>query len=213
MFKKIVWMCSRLVANLTAFQIRTGARRIVFMFDKFVIKVPKFYRHPAWLFGMMENLNERYWWCADGSITAMDIERYPLAPIHYADRFGLCVVMERAKDLTGGEYESRTREIKRLREWTDSFEFGSDVRHGNIGLIDDKVVVIDYGYFGLRDTYIGGPAYSRRTVDPYDDDKIIVVRTIHGKWFDFKKRARQWIKGIALLSSARAKHLWGLWLK
>ena len=76
-------------------QIKTGSSRVVFIFKNFVIKIPKFWRLSRFALGIVENLTERYWYCADNTVKTMDINKYPLAPILYASSCGDGEVVQR----------------------------------------------------------------------------------------------------------------------
>ena len=78
--------------------IRVGSRRIVFRTKRRVFKIPRFTRWVSLIRGINENLEERYWFSADGSRRRNPSQKWTvsqLAEIHWADRFGLLVVMER----------------------------------------------------------------------------------------------------------------------
>ena len=47
--------------------IRVGSRRIVFRTKRRVFKIPRFTRWVSFIRGINENLEERYWFSADGS--------------------------------------------------------------------------------------------------------------------------------------------------
>ena len=89
-------------------QIKMGSSRLVVIFKNFVIKIPKFWRISRFALGVVENLTERYWYCADNTVKTMDINKYPLAPILYASSNGLIMVMQRADVVAtaSGEVES-----------------------------------------------------------------------------------------------------------
>lgn len=152
-------------------QIKSGSRRIVFLFKNKVIKIPKFTSWLSFVMGVMENLHERYWWCGDGMVSHPDDwcdERSStkhLAQIYWADRFGLMVVMERIHNTLEHlekEYESCSdpeflRCEKILKDNFGKIDICSDISPRNIGLRPDgTVVMIDYGYFGgCNQIYLG----------------------------------------------------------
>lgn len=175
--------------NLFHLRVTSGSRRIVFVLDNIVIKVPKFYAHLGLLMGLLENLHERYWWCADGAIHPMEKSHYPLAPIIYADRFGLCVVMRRAQLIDELEFERRVDEVALLHAWSTNLgSLYNELRPENVGDIDGKLVFIDYGFFGVTSTYLGSTAYKRISYDA--DGNKIETRTLAGKLFDLRHRVR-----------------------
>ena len=142
---------------MSKMDIRVGSRRIVFRFKKFVIKIPKFSRWVSFIRGVNENLEERYWYSADGSRKRNPTKKWAipeLAEIFWADRFGMIVIMERADDEV--RPASFQQDLSDLQNWGAKFSFFNDIREGNVGYIRDKLVVIDYGYFGgMADCYIG----------------------------------------------------------
>ncbi len=149
-------------------KIKTGSRRIVFIFKNKVVKIPKFTSWLSFILGVMENLHERYWWCADGHVRA-STEWYSgscdhLAKIYWADRFGLCVVMERVNTLDHLEEPYQTcTDLEFLRCKTilenryKGLDIVNDIRPSNIGYCKDgRIVFADYGYFsGGNSSYLG----------------------------------------------------------
>ncbi len=137
------------------FDIKFGSRRTVFLVYNKVYKIPRFKRFVSFIRGITENLEERYWYSADGSRKRNTVWSVPnLAEIYYADRFGLLVVMERADT----EMRPITYDIDyiNLSNWASKFTFHKDFNESNVGYIRDKLVVIDYGFFGgTMDCYIG----------------------------------------------------------
>ena len=136
--------------------IKRGSRRIVFLTETRAYKIPNFLaRWPSFLAGFLENLNERYWWSADGSRKRDPREpwRYPgLAEIFYADRFGLLVVMRRAQQCE--QYPER--EVNDLIANNRNLRYTTDNKPANLGYVDGKLVFVDYGYYGgLADCYLG----------------------------------------------------------
>ncbi|BAW19160.1 hypothetical protein [Ralstonia phage RP31] len=143
------------------FQIKSGSRRFVFVFKKRVIKIPKFTSWLSFILGVMENLHERSWWCADSTVQDPDLwyDEYRstnhLAQIYWADRFGLCVVMERVDTLEHLEKEyERCSDPEYLRcaeiieNRYKNLDFLTDLKPSNIGIRPDgRVVMVDYGYF------------------------------------------------------------------
>ncbi|MGL5397276.1 MAG: hypothetical protein ACRDBQ_18665 [Shewanella sp.] len=140
-------------------KIRSGSRRIVFVFDNFVIKIPKITSWNGFIFGVLENLEERYWLVADNTKQVREDWTCPLAKIHYADRFGFCVVMERA-DVFPLEHlkENFPVSYQEAMAWAKGLTFASDIKDGNVGLVHRRVVFIDYG-FSRDSTYLGNPVY------------------------------------------------------
>ena len=137
--------------------IRVGSRRFVVRTKTKVYKIPRFTGWVSFIRGVTENLEERYWFSADGSRRRdpgrpWTMER--LAEIFWADRFGFLVVMERIDvDSRPPSYEE---DLRQLREWSKSFQFAPDVDPRNVGYRGDVMVLCDYGFFGgTMDCYIG----------------------------------------------------------
>lgn len=179
-------------------QIKTGASRIALIFKNIAVKMPKFWRLSRFALGIVENLNERYWYCADNTVHAMDINQYPLAPILYASRNGLIVVMQRAEVVTEQSYKDMipadqarfVRDMEQLEAWCKKFSFRHDLRMGNVGYIGTKLVLVDYGYVCDTQNY-DNPAYLRRTVDA--DGNRVTKPTIW--WYFRRARDKVWDAG------------------
>lgn len=144
---------------------RSGSRRFVFVFDNFVVKIPRITSWKSFIFGVLENLEERYWLVADNTKHVREEREYPLAKIYYADRFGFCVVMERADifplDVLKENFPLSYQETVK---WSEGLSFHSDIKDGNLGLIDGQVVFVDYG-FSRNSIYLGNPVYEVRNYD------------------------------------------------
>lgn len=145
--------------------IEWGSRRIVFVFKNFVIKIPKLTSWLSFILGIMENLNERYWWCADGVLEPAN-DWYSdtsatnhLAQIYWADRFGFFVIMEKVgplKDIPdqADKFENAAKIIINRYKGLDIID---DIKPSNIGIRKNgRPVLIDYGYFkSINQTYLG----------------------------------------------------------
>jgi hypothetical protein len=141
--------------------LKKGSRRFVIVLKDRVIKIPRFTSWLPFVMGVVENLQERYWWCSDGYVSPpsewYDANRSTrnLAQIYWADRFGLCVIMERVQTLdhleTRGEVCMDPEFLRCeaiLRKEYSGMSFLSDLRPSNIGLrADGRVVFVDYGFF------------------------------------------------------------------
>lgn len=134
-----------------------GSRRTVFLIGDRAYKIPRFKRFVSFIRGINENLEERYWYSADGSRKRCRSEKWNhkfLAEIFYADRFGLLVVMKRAD--TKIRPETYAADFLKLSNLTKSFSFHGDMNESNVGYVGNELVFIDYGYFGgTLDCYIG----------------------------------------------------------
>ena len=150
----------------TNFQIKTGSRRIVFLFGKRVYKIPNFRCWVSFIRGIEENLEERYWWSADGSRKREPNRpwEFPnLAEIYWADRFGFLLIMERLDTsfMAGDEVEFEMitqidSDIEKLKKWAKGYRFYPDIKPNNVGYRGDKLVLLDYGFYGgTMDCYIG----------------------------------------------------------
>lgn len=149
-------------------QITRGSRRIVLLVGKRAFKVPNFFRWVSFIRGIQENLEERYWWSADGSRKRNPKKEWdtklPLAEIFWADRFGFLLIMERldtsfilSKDEIKSEYlEKVDRDLDLLKHQCEGFSFYSDVAPRNVGYRGDRLLLLDYGFYGgTMDCYIG----------------------------------------------------------
>lgn len=148
------------------FQVKFGGRRIVFLIGQRAYKIPNFRRWVSFIRGIEENLEERYWWSADGSRKREPNRPWDhehLAEIFWADRFGFLLIMERLDTsfMVGDEvdFEMVTQlgeDISVLRKWAKGFSFYPDIEPRNVGYRDGKLLLLDYGYFGgTMDCYIG----------------------------------------------------------
>lgn len=132
-----------------------------------VFKIPSFRRWVSFIRGIEENLEERYWWSADGSRRRNPKQKWNhpyLAEIYWADRFGFLVIMERlntdfmddAGEVRSGMWEKVDRDLAGLSEFVKHFSFAADLKPANVGYRNDQMVILDYGYYGgTRDCYIG----------------------------------------------------------
>lgn len=121
-------------------QIKEGATRIVFVFDRIVVKIPTIFDYKRFLCGLLANLEERLWsgYHAD------------LAKVICSSRIGLYVVMERAEEVTDMTDDELWKVLcDRYKEKAeDDFEkvfLLSDCKASNWGRISGRLVKIDYG--------------------------------------------------------------------
>lgn len=146
---------------------RSGSRRFVFLINDKVYKIPKFTGWVSFIRGIEENLEERYWYSADGSRKRNPKAKWnmnlPLAEIFWADRFGFIVVMERLDTLFFDYYKTSDmiservfNDIEQLKEEVKQYSFATDVNFSNVGYRGNRMILLDYGYFGgTPDCYIG----------------------------------------------------------
>lgn len=147
-----------------------GHGRIVFLVGKYAVKFPIFIttRPARPVFGMMENIIERYWLTANCHQRTMT-GNYPLAKIYFADPGGFILVAERCRPVTDDEWESA--------ELTEVMKFGRFVDNSrtNFGVTaDGRIVWVDYGYV-TRSMYVGDFAW---TVD-CETQKSYIARKLN----------------------------------
>ena len=132
------------------------------------MKVPALTRWVSFIRGIEENLEERYWWSADGSRKREPNRKWdqqlPLAEIYWADRFGFILVMEKVDTSFMIDEETVSPELKdkvqadldKIKSWAKGFRFFDDIKLQNVGYRNNQMVILDYGYFGgSLDCYIG----------------------------------------------------------
>lgn len=149
-------------------KIKKGSRRIVFLLKNKVYKIPNFFNWVSFIRGIEENLEERYWWSSDGSRKRDPHAKWnhgiPLAEIFYGDRFGFLLIMERLDTSFFIDEQTISEEcrykvledLQRLKEKIRGFSFAQDLKLSNVGYKGDKLLLLDYGFFGgTRDCYIG----------------------------------------------------------
>lgn len=115
---------------------KKGITRIVFIFNKIVIKIPNYsYQHSHFLQGCLDNWNERkytkYW------KNCKDCDLYDkIAPTYFCSWFGLFQIQAKCEpkleNLTMSE-----REIYKVL-------CGTDIKKENFGYLNNKLVCIDY---------------------------------------------------------------------
>lgn len=179
-------------------KIKVGSSRCAFVFENITIKTPIFWRLSRFGLGIVENLKERYWYCADSHVKAMDVNEYPLAPILYASSNGLINVMRTANVIDEDHYSSLpereqkelTAKLEELRAWAKGFDFVHDLRWGNVGFVDDKFVAIDYGY-AVRAQFYDCKPYFRHD---FSDGKRKSIPTIWGRLWQARRKARVCLK-------------------
>lgn len=149
------------------FKIKSGGRRFVFLIGKKAYKIPKFTAWVSFIRGIEENLEERYWYSADGSRKRKPNEGWnqeiPLAEIYWADRFGFLVVMERLDTVfheyynTSPHVQARVQDdIEKLIPQVKGFRFADDLKIENLGYRGNRLIFLDYGFYGgTMDCYIG----------------------------------------------------------
>ena len=119
--------------------IKLGSTRRVFVFRNFVIKIPNTQEYKLFLNGILSNLQEKLF---------SKMNRLDLAKVKYCDRFGLILIMEKAKEfdynnLNWLEFKN-TLEEKYKNDDMKEFML-SDAKPTNWGIINGELVKIDYG--------------------------------------------------------------------
>jgi len=113
-----------------------GDTRLVFVFDKYVVKVPRMFSKPnnkfygkviSFLNGWTANRNEYIW-------HKSNLYGY-LCPIKYSFLFSLIIIMPKAEPLSEYIYKNiRKRKFGGYEHKQDSY-----------GLLNNKIVIVDYG--------------------------------------------------------------------
>jgi hypothetical protein len=117
---------------------RDGATRIVFVFKNFVIKIPVWRSWLNFLNGLLANITEGQTWKYnqyDDCRIGCEKIRNMICPVLYFNRLGLVTIMRRADKLPHN-YPINYHDYSGLC---------SDLKDDNFGLLDGKLVVIDYG--------------------------------------------------------------------
>lgn len=116
---------------------RQGCTRIVILTKKWAIKIPNFYEYRLMLCGILANLQEKLF---------SDVGYPELCPVKFSLPFGLCVVMPKVKVLTDEEFLKL--DIDSFIE-TENYIIPTEKKSNSFGLLNGKLVVIDYGGFRL----------------------------------------------------------------
>jgi len=114
-----------------------GATRSVFVFKRFVVKVPTFLSWRLFLNGLLANMQEELFSGVDDC----------LCPVMYSDIFGFVLIMERAyvipnrvNNLNFLNYLEAKYKNNNMREF-----ILSDSKPSNWGILEGRLVKIDYG--------------------------------------------------------------------
>lgn len=111
---------------------RKGIMRLVFLVGRWAVKVPR----PRWwryfLKGLLANMTERDTWAYWGAAACGDL----LCPVIWCCPGGWLLVMRRAELLAEDEVPLG---------WERRFEAFDDLKADNIGKLDGRLVLIDYG--------------------------------------------------------------------
>ncbi len=116
-------------------KIELGATRRVFIFKKFVIKIPNIQQYNLFLHGILANLQENLF-----SGIHSD-----LANVIWCDKLGLILIMEKAKILNNEDWDIVDILIKKYEDDEMKEFLLSDFKPSNWGYINNKLVKVDYG--------------------------------------------------------------------
>lgn len=118
--------------------VTSGATRTVFVFSKYVVKIPRITNHSSFFVGLYQglicNLQERYW----------SRFKYPqLCPVVFSDIFGLFVVMPRCEKVSSNLEETEFEEFIKIPDGLGTLPAENVAE--NFGLLNGKLVIVDYG--------------------------------------------------------------------
>lgn len=118
-------------------KIRCGTKRIVFIFNKIVIKLPKINRYESFIRGILENIVE-------GKLSGLHED---LCKVIYCNRFGLFSIMEKANPIPDDIDRFDFLEMLENKYKNDLCKdiLLSDFTPENYGYINDRIVKVDYG--------------------------------------------------------------------
>lgn len=110
---------------------RNGITRIVIELERIVIKIPNFlYQWDHFLVGLLSNIREYRTWNYSEN-------KHLLCPVIWCSWGGWILIMQKAEGVSWGEIN--------LRIFTEAGLDGDD-KEDNYGLINGRVVKIDYGH-------------------------------------------------------------------
>lgn len=114
---------------------RKGITRIVFVFNRFVIKIPNFiYQHNHFLHGCLANWNERRYTKMWNSCN-IDFKNR-IAPSIFCTWFGLIQIQKKCLPLERDLTEEEKMYFKPL--------CGTDIKKDNFGVYKGRIVCVDY---------------------------------------------------------------------
>lgn len=117
---------------------RTGCTRIVFIFRKYVVKIPNFtYSWEHFLKGIIANIQENKTWKYNSGKFDTGLSKL-LCPVLWCSFGGWILVMKRASILSEEEYLNANLAEHLLY-------FPGDDKKDNYGMINGMIVKIDYG--------------------------------------------------------------------
>lgn len=119
-------------------RIARGATRTVFVFSKYVVKVPRLKNRKSFFAalyqGLLSNLQERYW----------SKFNYPqLCPIVFSDIFGLFIVMPYCEPIDEVLSDPEFQKFIKINDSWGTVPAENVLE--NFGLLNGRLVIIDYG--------------------------------------------------------------------
>lgn len=114
-------------------KVKLGGTRFILIFKNFVIKIP----YPLWrrgMYGILSNIEETYKW------KNFKHFRNIYAPVLFCFPLGLFLIMKRADPINPND---------RI-EYFLHCQIKEDVYWGNVGILNGKQVLIDYGVRPIR---------------------------------------------------------------
>ena len=118
---------------------KIGATRIVFIFNKIVIKIPNIKEYRLFLHGILANMQEYTFYKRS--------KREDLAKVYFISPLGLFIIMRKAK-----VFCNKVNHLNFLNMIEDKYKNDvmkdfmlSDCKVTNWGIINKKLVKIDYG--------------------------------------------------------------------
>lgn len=163
---------------------------MVLVTEKYAFKFPKITSWKSFVFGVVENMVERYWYTADGQHYDGKWQYEQLVPIVWADWLGLCVVQKRCEPLSLDQVEQYQEDLCKLQEWGKHMSFGGDIEAHNVGLYDGQVRLFDYGYFGITNLYYGEPVMTIRHEDGTD------TATLYRRMWELKRNIQKHLQKV-----------------
>lgn len=182
-------------------KIKSGFGRIVFVFDDFVVKIPKITRISTFAFGVMENLKERYWYCADGMVYTNNKSPEWLCPLIWASSTGLVNIMKKADVLTQEDYDNAPKAVQimfdakldELQNELKPYRMDSDIRYDNVGFYNGNLVTVDYGYT-VRSMFYADRVMNYVTINK--DNTRTYKRSLYGHYWYLKRDTKKKFKEV-----------------
>ena len=118
---------------------KQGTTRIVFVFSNKVLKIPTFKSWSLFLHGLLSNINE-------GEVYN-NINRNDLAKVHYYNKLGLFLIMERVSICSNEEARDLLKTLEEIYQNDTLRDFiMDDYKTSNWGRRQDGTLVkVDYG--------------------------------------------------------------------